>query len=261
MTRLLLILAFALAVATAAQAQPPSGIARPSNEGSLSDVQLGGQLYAGNCASCHGIAGEGSTGKGSARGSGDVKGMGPPLRSVGARTADFYIRTGYMPLETPNEQPWRHRVLFTWREQTALVDYVASLGAGPPIPKPMPQNGHLPEGLRLFTQHCAGCHQVAAEGGYVTNVRVPALKDATPTQVAEAVRIGPYLMPRFSQKAISNRQLDSIVAYVEAAKRPNDRGGWGIGHIGPVPEGIVAWVVAGTLLVGLCALIGERVRG
>jgi ubiquinol-cytochrome c reductase cytochrome c subunit len=79
--------------------------------------------------------------------------------------------------------------------------------------------------------------------------------------VAEAVRIGPYLMPRFSQKAISNRQLDSIVAYVEAAKRPNDRGGWGIGHIGPVPEGIVAWVVAGTLLVGLCALIGERVRG
>jgi ubiquinol-cytochrome c reductase cytochrome c subunit len=50
------------------------------------------------------------------------------------------------------------------------------------------------------------------------------------------------------------------VAYVEASKHPKDRGGWGIGHIGPVPEGMVAWAVAGLALVGLCVLIGERVR-
>jgi len=261
MKRLLFIVAFALAAATVAEAQPPSGVSRPSNEGSLTNRQLGAQLYAGNCASCHGLSGEGSTGKGSGRDTGNITGKGPPLRGVGALTADFYIRTGYMPLETPYEQPWRRRVLFTRREQTALVNYVASLGGGPPIPKPAPEHGHLAEGLRLFTEHCAGCHQVAAEGGYVTNVRVPTLKQATPTQVAEAVRIGPYLMPRFSQKAISDRQLDSIVAYVQASKKPEDRGGWGIGHIGPVPEGIVAWLLAGTLLVALCALIGERVRG
>jgi ubiquinol-cytochrome c reductase cytochrome c subunit len=257
MKRGLVALALVLAGATGAYAQTNAGVVRPDNEHHLSDEQLGAQLYAGNCATCHGIAGEGSSGK---RGSGNVVGMGPSLRGVGARTADFYLSTGYMPLESPTQQPWRRRVLFTRRELRSLVKYVASLGGGPRIPKPAPERGDLAEGLRLFTEHCAGCHQVAAEGGYVTNARVPKLKQATPTQIAEAVRIGPYLMPKFSKKAISDRQLNSIVAYIQASKKPDDRGGWGIGHIGPVPEGLVAWVIAAAVLVGLCALIGERIR-
>jgi ubiquinol-cytochrome c reductase cytochrome c subunit len=257
---LLLTSLLALAIAAIASAQPPNGISRPSNEDSLGNAELGAQLYAGNCAACHGVAGQGVRANQSARDTGNVRGEGPPLTGVGARAADFYLRTGYMPLRDPEEHPWRRRVLFTKRELTALVGYVASLGNGPPIPRPAPEQGHLAQGLRLFTQHCAGCHQVAGEGGYVTNTRVPRLKEATPTEVAEAVRIGPYLMPKFSKTAISDRQLDSIVAYVEASKKPEDRGGWGIGHIGPVPEGMVAWLLAGVLLVGLCALIGERVR-
>jgi ubiquinol-cytochrome c reductase cytochrome c subunit len=151
-------------------------------------------------------------------------------------------------------------VLFNEREIRALVKYVASLGNGPPVPNPAPEQGDQAEGLRLFTQHCAGCHQVAGEGGYVTNARVPRLKEATPQQIAEAVRTGPYLMPSFSRRAISDRQLDSIIAYLQAAKTPDDRGGWGIGHIGPVPEGIIAWLIAAVVLVGFCALIGERLR-
>src|SRR3954454_19405481 len=257
MKRGLVALALVLASATGAYAQTNAGVVRPDNEDQLSDQQLGGQLYAGNCATCHGIAGEGATGK---RGSGNVTGQGPSLRGVGARTAHFYLSTGYMPLESPTQQPWRRRVLFTRRELRSLVKYVASLRGGPPIPRPAPAHGHVAEGLRLFTEHCAGCHQVAAEGGYVTDARVPKLKQATPTQVAEAVRIGPYLMPKFSKKAISNRQLNSIIAYIQASKKPEDRGGWGIGHIGPVPEGVVAWFVAAALLIALCVVIGERGR-
>jgi len=128
------------------------------------------------------------------------------------------------------------------------------------VPTPHPERGNVADGLRLFTGHCAGCHQIVAQGGYVTGAVVPSLADATPTQVAEAVRAGPYLMPRFSRKAISDRQLDSIVAYVTYTKNPDDPGGWAIGHIGPVPEGLVAWLIAGTVLVGLCVVIGERLR-
>ena len=241
-----------------AQAQPPEGIVRPDSETGLSDRELGSQLYAGNCASCHGIGGEGVPAE--RKGSGNITAAGPSLKGVGALAADFYLRTGYMPLHDPHEQPWRHRVLFNERELRALIDYVASLGPGPSVPQPTPEQGNLGEGLRLFTTHCAGCHQVAGEGGYVTNARVPRLKEATPQQIAEAVRIGPYLMPKFSKKAISDRQVDSIIAYLEASKKPNDAGGWGIGHIGPVPEGIVAWFIAAFVLVGLCALIGERLR-
>jgi ubiquinol-cytochrome c reductase cytochrome c subunit len=251
--RAVVIAATALALAWPAAAhagEPP--IVRPPDEPGKPLLQLGGELYAANCLRCHGIAGRGVAGSGSEQG--------PPLRGVGALAPDFYLRTGYMPLESPTQQPWRRRVLFTRRELRSLVKYVASLGGGPPIPKPAPQRGNVAEGLRLFTQHCAGCHQVVAEGGYVVDARVPKLKQATPTQIAEAVRIGPYLMTRFSKKAISDRQLNSIIAYIEASKKPDDRGGWGIGHIGPVPEGIIAWFVAGVLLVGLCRLIGERAR-
>jgi ubiquinol-cytochrome c reductase cytochrome c subunit len=165
-----------------------------------------------------------------------------------------------MPLQDARDQPWRRKVLFNRRELDALVANVAALGKGPPVPRPSPQSGSLARGLHLFTEHCAGCHQVAGEGGYVTDARVPKLKVATPTEIAEAVRIGPYLMPRFSTKAISDAQLDSIIAYVQYAKHPEDRGGWGLGHVGPVSEGIVAWLVAALALVGLCVLIGERAR-
>ena len=163
-----------------------------------------------------------------------------------------------MPLRSPSDQPTRRHPLFTPSQIDALVAYVASLGKGEPVPKPHPERGSIPVGLRLFTEHCAGCHQVVGEGGYVTGARVPPLKQASATQIAEAVRVGPYLMPRFPKTQISDRQLDSIVAYVEWAKHPDDRGGWGIGHIGPVPEGLVAWLLAGTALVAVCVVIGKR---
>ena len=118
--------------------------------------------------------------------------------------------------------------------------------------------GSVSQGFHLFTDHCAGCHQVVAEGGYVTGAVPPPLEDDTPTQIAEAVRIGPYVMPTFSPKAISNAQLNSIIAYVQYAKHPDDRGGWAIGHIGPVPEGLVTWLIAAAALVVVCMLIGTR---
>ena len=117
------------------------------------------------------------------------------------------------------------------------------------------------EGLALFTERCAGCHQVVAQGGYVTGALPPPLGQATPRQVAEAVRIGPYVMPKFSQRALSDRQLDSIVRYIEYTKSPARPGGWGLGFLGPVPEGLVTWFVAIPLLLGLCLLLGRRLRG
>ena len=237
--------------------QPPSGIVHIQGQQGKPLVQQGSQLYAANCAGCHGIAGAGVTDP-AQRGPGNVKGQGPPLRDVGALAADFYLRTGYMPLRKATEQPYRTRVLFDEREIQALTQYIASLGGGPAIPQPHPEHGRLSEGLHLFTEHCAGCHQVAGEGGYVTDKRVPTLKEATPTQVAEAVRIGPYYMPKFSKKDISDSELDSINAYVQSIKTPDDRGGWGIGHIGPVPEGLVTWLLAAVALIATCMLIGKR---
>ena len=248
MKRLGLLLLLALVLPAVASADPPQpGIVHAPRPPGASRKTWGASLYAGNCSTCHGPNGIG------------IKDRGPSLRGVGARAADFYLETGYMPLHSPKEQPHRSTQLLSDAEVKAIIAYVASLG-GPAIPKPHPARGNVAEGLQLFTEHCAGCHQVAAQGGYVKGAVVPELTHATATQIAEAARIGPYLMPRFSPKQISNRQLDSIIAYVRYSQHPDNAGGWSIGRIGPVPEGLVAWLIAGVVLVGLCVVIGERLR-
>jgi quinol---cytochrome-c reductase cytochrome c subunit len=249
----------ALVLAPSAAADPPrAGITHVRVPPGTSRVEYGRQLFAANCASCHGPAGQGVLTP--TQGAGDVKGLGPSLQGVGALAADFYLRTGYMPLDDPHKQPRRSAVLFSQPELLALVAYVASLGAGPAIPSPHPSSGNLAAGLQLFTEHCAGCHQVAAAGGYVSGAVAPALDVATPVQIAEAVRIGPYLMPRFSKKQISDAQLNSIVRYVQYAKHPDDRGGWAIGHVGPVPEGLVTWFIGIAAVVATCLVIGRRLH-
>ena len=65
-------------------------------------------------------------------------------------------------------------------------------------------------------------------------------------------------MPRFSKRQLGDSEVDSIIRYVEHTKDPEDRGGWSIGHVGPVPEGIVTWLIAMVALVAICAVIGRR---
>lgn len=207
----------------------------------------GKRLFGRYCATCHGATGQGTA-------------IAPDLRGVGRQGADFYLRTGYMPLPHAGMQPRRSRPLLGPQQVDALVAYVASLGPGPAVPHPHPERGSLSQGQQLFVEHCAGCHQVAAQGGYTEGALPPPLGDATPTQVAEAVRIGPYVMPAFSKKAISDGELDSIVRYVEWTKRPNGSGGWALGRIGPVPEGLVTWFFAMTALVLMCMVLGKRLR-
>jgi len=249
----------ALALAAAAVAQPPSGVTHAPGGPQQKEMQLGAGLFAANCASCHGFRGEGVL-EPSESGVGDVSGQGPSLIGVGEMAPDFYLRTGRMPLGQAGEEPERQRPFFNPREIAAISAYVASFGGGPKVPQPKPDYGSLSEGMSLFTEHCAGCHQIVGEGGFVPGAKVPVLGHATPTEIAEAVRIGPFLMPRFPKSQISDGDLDKLIAYVMRSKHPEDAGGWGIGHIGPVPEGIVAWFVAIFVLAGLCGVIGGRLK-
>jgi ubiquinol-cytochrome c reductase cytochrome c subunit len=242
-----------------AEAQPQSGIVRPSPEPSAPSAQLGAQLYAGNCSTCHGIDGSGITEP--RPGAGGILGAGPSLHGVGAAAVDFYLRTGFMPLPNIHAEPANDPVLFTEKEIRSLVAYVSSLGPGPAIPNPNPAAGNLSDGMHLYTLHCAGCHQEDAEGGFVTGARVPPLQNVNATQIAEAVRLGPYEMPKFSRTQISDADLNSIIKFVLSLKNHDDnRGGWRIGNIGPIPEGLVTWWIAVPALIVACMLVGRRFR-
>jgi len=252
-----------LAATGPASAQPPNGIVRPTQEPGHATVELGRELYAGNCASCHGIAGSGISHPRPGAGdlmTGNFMGMGPSLKGVGAQAPDFYLRTGYMPLGNYHDQPYGERVLFSGKEIKSLVKYVASLGKGPGIPHPDPTKGNLSEGQQLFTSTCAGCHQLEGRGGFLTGARVPPLQNVKAVRIAEAVRIGPYLMPKFPKSEISDSQLNSIIRYIQTTNHPDNKGGWSIGNLGPIPEGLVAWWIGIPLVLLGCLAVSRRMR-
>ena len=237
------LIAYGLTAIAGATAQGPGGADRATV--SPSAVAQGRALFVQACATCHGFNASG------------VAGMGPSLIGVGAQAADFYLSTGRMPLNNPRDPPVRNPPIFNRGQINDLVAYVGSFG-GPPIPAVDPGQGNVAHGLQEFALSCAGCHQIEAAGGIVTGGIAPPLNQATAVQIVEALRTGPFLMPKFTSRELSRYDANSIARYVLRTRDPADRGGWGIGHIGPVPEGMVAWLIALVTLVIVARLIGER---
>jgi ubiquinol-cytochrome c reductase cytochrome c subunit len=209
-------------------------------------IGQGQRLYAQSCASCHGL---------NLRGRRDTA---PSLFGVGAGAVDFYLSTGRMPLANNRAEPERGTPAFDDRQIKALIAYVRNIGGGPPAPTAAPSAGSLSRGFSLFDENCAGCHSIVARGGMTVGAQVPDLQQSTPQQIAEAIRTGPYLMPRFDAQQLNQHDLDSIARYVIWTQHPANYGGWGIYNIGPIPEGIAAWFIGLLALVIVARLIGER---
>lgn len=209
-----------------------------------SQVAGGRQLFEAECSSCHGTNASGTA-------------NGPSLIDAGAAAADFYLRTGRMPLNDPKEQATQHRPAFDPAQISDLVAYVASLGNGPAIPTVLP--GNLPQGYLLYSENCAECHNIAGAGGALgSGDIVPSLTTASALDVVEAARVGPAPMPVFSPETLTNQQISDVAAYVEYLHHPDNRGGLGLGHLGPIPEGFVGWVVGMGALLLVARLIGTR---
>lgn len=219
----------------------------PATAGAAGNVAHGQKLFVTGCSSCHGIAARG------------LPGRGPSLRGVGALAADWYLRTGRMPLAHPTDYPVRAPPVYSKPDERDLVAYIGSFG-GPAIPDVDPARGSLSEGKRLFTNFCAGCHQVAAQGGIVTpDIIAPSLQNGVEARdVAEVIRFGPYAMPKWKKALIDDADTDSLSRYVLSTQAADNRGGWGLGNLGPIPEGIAAWGIAIVALVAVSRLIGER---
>ena len=201
-------------------------------------MSAGEQLYLTGCVSCHGVGGVGTV-------------NGPNITLSGAAAADFYLRTGRMPLAGPTVQAPQKPVAYDDLQIRQLVAYVASLGVGPPIPDVRPEDGDQAEGSALFLANCAACHNASGIGGALSyGNRAPSLLSVEPTQIGEAMRVGPGQMPVFGPDTISDEQLDSIVRYVQYLQEPENPGGLRLGSAGPVPEGFVAWLAGlGVLLL------------
>ena len=204
----------------------------------------GSFLYLRDCGVCHGAQGEGTP-------------RGQSLRNIGPAEADYAMSTGRMPIEKPDPERRRRASRYSAAERRAIVDHMrAFISAEPDIPEVDATAGNRGEGLELYLALCAACHQWAGEGGALLgDIESPPLDRSTPLQVAEAVRSGPLNMPAF---VLSDEEVNSIAAYVEYLKEPEDRGGSGLWHFGPLPEGAVAWVLGLGIVIVACRWIGTR---
>lgn len=209
----------------------------------------GRELYMRDCAWCHGSTGEGTR-------------YGPDLQSGsnGPAFVDFMVSSGRMPLASPDQREKRRPTTYTRAQIDAIVDFTRGFEhSGPDVPQLDLDAASIASGGKLYTDNCAACHASGAIGAAITSgATAPDLMPATATEIAEAIRVGPPGMPVFGVDTLDDRQVNDIVAYVEYLKDPRDRGGASLGHLGPVNEGMVAWLVGTLAMLLLIRWIGTR---
>jgi ubiquinol-cytochrome c reductase cytochrome c subunit len=200
---------------------------------------LGRTLYVQNCSTCHGL---------DARGTED----GPTLQAAGPASVDFMLSTGRMPLNQPDQQPVRQDPRYSPAQIAAIVSYVATIApGGPPIPTVDAAGGDLQLGFALYTGVCSACHGAGATGDSIGGGQIaPALRRSTPVQIAEAIRIGPGVMPRFGEETYPDEDVNALARYLGYLGESENPGGLGLGRYGPVAEGFVAVIFGfGALLL------------
>ncbi|MBC5810414.1 MAG: hypothetical protein GIW95_06135 [Candidatus Eremiobacteraeota bacterium] len=66
------------------------------------------------------------------------------------------------------------------------------------------------------------------------------------------------MMPQFNERTLSNRDLNDIIRYVNVLQtRPANTGGIASEGLGPVAEGLIAWVFGMGALLVVVRLIGS----
>jgi ubiquinol-cytochrome c reductase cytochrome c subunit len=240
--------AVALAALVTVVVRPPAG--ETQSESAL--IRQGRDLYRTGCISCHGGDGKGvSTPNGRFRG--------PPLLDTGEAGAYYWLSTGRMPLANSEQQARRKPRAYSDRQIDALVAYVASLGGGPTLPSIDVDDADLAAGGDLFRANCAPCHSASGSGGALSYGRsAPSLQKTSALEAAAAIRSGPGEMPQFGPSVFADEEVAEIARYIQYLRDPDDRGGFPIGRLGPVPEGFVAWFFGMGAMIAALVWIGTR---
>lgn len=227
-------------------------------------IQEGKDIYDVACITCHGANLQG------------VQDRGPSLIGVGEGSVYFQVHSGRMPMMSNDAQAERKTPRYTEQQTLALAAYVAANGGGPELVynedgtlameslRGSNYNGQIQaediaRGGELFRLNCASCHNFTGRGGSLSSGKyAPGLDPANEQEIYQAMLTGPQNMPKFSDRQLSADEKEDIIAYIKAAKETPSPGGWSIGGLGPVAEGIAMWVIGITALIGAALWIGSR---
>ncbi|MFC6090394.1 c-type cytochrome [Saccharothrix lopnurensis] len=214
-------------------------------------VRLGEQLYNNTCISCHGKNLDG------------VEGRGPSLIGVGEASVYFQVSSGRMPLARQEAQGLRKPAKFTPEQVDALGAFIQSRGGGPVSPEETGADlrGEDPaRGGELFRLNCAACHNFTGRGGALSSGKfAPELEGVTEEQIYTAMLSGPQNMPKFSDRQLTPEEKQDVIAYIKSVSDGNNNpGGAPLGGLGPVSEGLIAFIVGIAALIGVTLWIGAK---
>jgi ubiquinol-cytochrome c reductase cytochrome c subunit len=231
-------------------------------------LREGKQLYDVHCATCHAIDLSGREGA-------------PSLLSSGGASVDFYVSTGRMPAAVqagtsgpplrgltydlaPGIQDYHSAPLFDARQTAAIVTYVtAHAKTTVPIPAVHLDPAKLQRGRLLFEDNCQACHGAGAQGATAGGqwTALP-LNRATPTQIGEAIRIGPGVMPRFTSRQLPDDDVNAIATYVRyLIANSQTYGGTVMDYLGPISEGAVSAFIGVGFLFWVIYFTGTKTNG
>ena len=233
---------YAAATAAVETVKPVSAAA------SAAQVDEGHKLFLANCASCHGKNAEGTANA-------------PSLIGVGAAAVSFQVETGRMPGQASGPQLMVKEVQFTIEESDALAAYVASLAPGPAVPTEaqLAPNGDATRGGELFRINCAMCHNAVGAGGALTEGKyAPALNKTSAEHVYEAMLTGPQNMPVFNDANLTPTDKKDIITYLTYVQNNPSAGGYELGNLGPVVEGLFIWIFALGFIIAITIWLGAK---
>jgi ubiquinol-cytochrome c reductase cytochrome c subunit len=225
-------------------------------------AKKGHELFLVGCSFCHGTNGQGVKTL-------DGNQLGPPLAGVGAAAVDFQVGTGRMPAVQPGPQIPQKETSYSATEIAELAAYVATLGPGPEIPNASDysldgltdaqRQEAIARGGQIFLTNCTACHNFEGSGGAMPNGGyAPKIRGVEPKYIVEAMLTGPQAMDTFSNGNLSVEEKRDIIAYLQSLQDNPDYGGFGMGGIGPVSEGLFAWLLGIGALVGIATWIAAH---
>lgn len=216
---------------------------------SAEQAEEGERLFVANCATCHGMNADGSE-------------NGPSLVGVGAASVEFQVGTGRMPMQMHGPQAQEKPPQFNDEQTSQLAAYVATLGSGPAVPEDEyldADEGDPARGGELFRINCAMCHNAAAAGGALTEGKfAPGLDGVEPVHIYTAMSTGPQNMPVFNDANIPPEDKRDIIAFLKNDQFQSNPGGFSLGSLGPVSEGLLIWTLGLTLLIGSMVWLTSR---
>jgi ubiquinol-cytochrome c reductase cytochrome c subunit len=248
-----------------AQAVTPDTQTATAQQDASTMINQGKEIYEVACITCHGANLQG------------VQDRGPSLAGVGEGAVYFQVHSGRMPMKRNEAQASRKDARFNEQQTLALAAYVNANGGGPGIVKnddgtiamdslrgANNNDGEIDpkdvaRGSDLFRLNCASCHNFTGRGGALSGGKyAPTLDNANEQEIYQAMLTGPQNMPKFSDRQLTADEKKDIIAYIKSSKETPAQGGYGLGGIGPVTEGMLMWIVGIVVLIGAAMWIGTR---